>query len=130
LILKVVTIRLRQRAPHFQPDNLAGKRNWPKEKIGIAYEARGFACDADVKNFFVQERRRPVSATAMPAITATAPPMISHMERSVGLPVKVRETSEVNECDSLNPKTSSTMPSARIPKPTILFMVFPFFLSA
>lgn len=64
----------------------------------------------------------------MPATTATAPPMISHMDLSVGLPVNVRETSELKECEALKPKINSTTPRASIAKPVILFMVFPFCL--
>src|ERR1051326_1574322 len=60
-----------------------------------------------------------------PAIMATAPPSSSHIERWVGLPVKKRETSELNEWDSLKPKTSSTMPAANNTKPTTLFMSQP-----
>src|SRR5690349_16392311 len=55
----------------------------------------------------------------IPAITATAPPAINHMERSLGLPEKNRETSELKECDSLKPKINKTMPSAKIASPTM-----------
>src|SRR5205823_7770329 len=66
--------------------------------------------------------RIPVSAKKRPTITVTTPPTIIHMDRSVGFPVKNRDTSELNECDSLRPKTNSTIPSARMAKPTMLFM--------
>jgi hypothetical protein len=57
-----------------------------------------------------------------PAMTATAPPPISHIEWSVGFPVKVRETSELNECDSLNPKMSRITPNAMMAIPMMLFI--------
>src|SRR6185437_5861403 len=70
------------------------------------------------------ERRRPVSASPIPTMQATAPPMINHIDLSVGFPVNALETSDPKECDALKPKINSTMPSARMAMPTILFMVF------
>src|SRR6266850_1061993 len=57
-----------------------------------------------------------------PTITAAAPPTRNQIDRSVGLPVNVRETSELNEWDSLNPKINSTTPKASIASPMMLFI--------
>ena len=57
----------------------------------------------------------------MPAMTATAPPAMSHIDLSVGLPVKNLETSELNDWDSLNPNIRRTMPNAKTAKP-MMFM--------
>src|SRR3569833_1737745 len=86
-----------------------------------------FAYDADqICRPNAKERRRTITDTAKPTITATASPTINHIDRSVGLPVNVRETLELNEWDSLKPKISSTIPSARIASPIMLFIVCPF----
>src|SRR6185436_287528 len=58
-----------------------------------------------------QPRRRPMKTMAMPRTAATAPPISIHIERSVGEPVKARDTSDVNECDSLKPNTSRSKPA-------------------
>lgn len=67
--------------------------------------------------------RPPLIARNKPLMTARAPPAIIHMERSVGFPVNVRETSEVKERASLNPKISRIIPSAKMASPTMFFMV-------
>jgi hypothetical protein len=64
-------------------------------------------------------RRIPRNASTMPAMTARAPPEMNHIERSVGFPVKNRETSEPKECDSLKPKINKTIPAAKIARPTM-----------
>jgi hypothetical protein len=41
---------------------------------------------------------------------------------TVGLPVKNRDTSELKECEALKPNTSKTIPTAKIARPTMLFI--------
>ena len=50
------------------------------------------------------------------------PPIISHIDLSVGFPVKKRENEEPNEFDSLTPKTIRTIPAAKIAQPIALFI--------
>ena len=66
----------------------------------------------------------PANAINAPTIIAATPPIISHMDLSVGLPVKNRETSELNEWDSLKPKISNTIPTANRTNAPILFMPY------
>jgi hypothetical protein len=61
-------------------------------------------------------------AKTSPTTTAAAPPAMNQMERSVGLPVKVREMSELSEWDSLKPKMRRIIPRAKIAKPMMLFI--------
>jgi len=70
-----------------------------------------------------QPRRRPMKTMAMPRTAATAPPISIHIERSVGEPVKARDTSDVNECDSLKPNTSRSKPAAISAIPIAVFIV-------
>ena len=73
---------------------------WPKERVRPSFfsvlrslqfklqeQKNGIAANLAIRptmpiiNLFVaQRRRRPLNATPMPATTATAPPIISHME--------------------------------------------------
>src|SRR5258705_1737473 len=70
-----------------------------------------------------QVLRPPRMETISPTITVTVPPTSNHIDRSVGLPVKNRDTSELAECDSLKPKINSTAPRPKMAKPTMLFIV-------
>jgi hypothetical protein len=63
-----------------------------------------------------------MSPTA-PMIDATAPQTISQMLLSVGVPVKVRDTSEPKEFEALKPKISTTIPTTRRARDTDLFMM-------
>ena len=58
----------------------------------------------------------------------TIPPIKSHMDLSVGAPVKKRETPDVNELTELTPKTSRTTPSTSnaIPMGLFIGLEFPF----
>ena len=57
---------------------------------------------------------------------ATIPPSIIHIALSVGEPVKNREMSEVNEFVAETPKTTRTMPPARITSEVSLFIELSF----
>lgn len=70
----------------------------------------------------IYPRRRPMKMRPMPRTAATAPPMSIHMERSVGEPVKVRETSDENDWDSLKPKISRITPAAISAIPIAVFI--------
>ncbi len=62
-----------------------------------------------------------------PATTNTAPVTNIQMDRSVGEPVNVRDTSEVKECEALKPKTSKMMPPTNRARAIAVFMTFSFF---
>jgi hypothetical protein len=64
-----------------------------------------------------QDRDRPIIMNN-PAAAAIPPATSIHTERSVGELVKTRLTSELKDCDSLNPSTNRMMPptSNAIPK--------------
>jgi hypothetical protein len=53
---------------------------------------------------------------------ATIPPMSIHIALSVGEPVKNRETSELNDFVAATPKTTRTIPPARIASEISLFI--------
>jgi hypothetical protein len=57
---------------------------------------------------------------------ATIPPIIIHIALSVGEPVKNRETSELNDFVAATPKTTRTIPPARIAAEINLFIKFSF----
>jgi hypothetical protein len=52
------------------------------------------------------------SVKKKPSTADPIPPTSSHIDLSVGLPAKNRETSELNESDSLMPKMTSATPPA------------------
>src|SRR5206468_1626455 len=60
-----------------------------------------------------------------PITLATAPPIISHMALSVGEPVKVRETSELNEWFAWSPKNKRIIPPASRATEIALFISQP-----
>lgn len=55
---------------------------------------------------FLQQIVLPIKPTAM----ATIPPINNHIERSVGLPEKKRDTSELNESIAFTPNTTRMIP--------------------
>jgi hypothetical protein len=57
---------------------------------------------------------------------ATIPPIIIHIALSVGEPVKKREMSELNDFVAATPKTTRTIPPARIASEISLFIEFSF----
>jgi hypothetical protein len=57
---------------------------------------------------------------------ATIPPIIIHIALSVGEPVKNLETSELNDFVAATPKTTRTIPPARIASEISLFIEFSF----
>jgi len=59
-----------------------------------------------------------------PTIAEAMPPNNSHMDLSVGEPVKKRDTSELNESDAFRPNTIITMPAANSASPIPLFIMF------
>jgi hypothetical protein len=61
-----------------------------------------------------------------PTIIATIPPIIIHIALSVGEPVKKREMSELNDFVAVTPKTTRTIPPARIASEISLFIEFSF----
>jgi hypothetical protein len=64
-----------------------------------------------------------LSERTKPVTLKTIPEMSNHMDLSVGVPWKNRDTSELKESDALIPKTASTMPAARSAIPSALFMM-------
>jgi hypothetical protein len=70
----------------------------------------------------VQTLRRLVTA---PTVVNAMPPIINHIDLSVGVPVKKREASDPNECEALTPNTIKAIPTAKSANPSTLF-IFPF----
>jgi hypothetical protein len=68
------------------------------------------------------------SVKKKPMTAETIPPMSNHIDSSVGLPVKNRETSELNDSDALMPKIISRVPTISNPIPSDLFIIQPFIL--
>jgi hypothetical protein len=66
-----------------------------------------------------RERNNPKTAEAIP-------PVSIHMDLSVGLPVKNRETSELKESAALIPNIVNTIPTTSSTIPNDLFMIHPF----
>src|SRR5690606_5578323 len=76
----------------------------------------------------VDYRERPgVMAISPPAIAATAPSTNIHMERSVGDPVNVSDTSDAKESEAFIPQKSNMTPPTISAIPTALraFIVAP-----
>ncbi len=61
-------------------------------------------------------------AMAPTAVTAT-PPNRSQIDLSVGVPVKKREASELNDCEALIPKRMSPTPMTNNTIPRVLFIM-------
>ena len=65
---------------------------------------------------------REVRVRKRPVIPAAIPPISSHIDLSVGVPVKKRDTSEPKDSDALMPKIVSTIPAINSPMPSALFI--------
>jgi hypothetical protein len=66
---------------------------------------------------------REVKLNTAPKIIAAMPPMIIHIDLSVGLSVNARETSELKESAALMPKISRMIPAANKANPNALFIM-------
>ena len=63
------------------------------------------------------------SVVTAPTVVAAMPPSSSHMDLSVGVPVKNRLASELNESEALIPKIISAIPTAKRASPMPFFIV-------
>jgi hypothetical protein len=61
-----------------------------------------------------------------PMVVAAMPPISSHMDLSVGVPVKKRLASDPNDSEALIPKTISAIPTANRASPIPLFTTVSF----
>ena len=73
----------------------------------------------------IHDFRARLPLMSAPTTMLAMPPTSSHMERSVGFPVKKRDTSELNESDSVMPMIVRRRPTINSAMPRILLM-FPF----
>jgi len=73
-----------------------------------------------------QRFREPFKAKKSPNPAARIPETSSQIVRSVGDPLKVRETSDANELEALMPRTISSAPAANNVIPRTVFIVIPF----
>jgi hypothetical protein len=109
--------------PEVSPRSATG----PPRVIGCGFYRPGFSLEehrTSCGTRYARGRdRREVKLNTAPKIMAAMPPMIIHIDLSVGLSVNARETSELNESAALMPKMRRMIPAANKAKPNALFII-------